>query len=263
MFPMLPGPCEAAAAPVDDSEVSEDGLLDGRVRLFQPRHGYRVAIDPVLLAAATRGGSGAAVLDAGAGSGAAALCLAVRCPELRITGLERDPALLALARRSVAANGLAERVDLVEGDLLAPPAALRAHSFDAVMTNPPFHPVAAASAPATATRAAAHLATVAPAAWIAACLARLRPGGELTLIHRADALDAILAALMGVAGAVRVCPLWPKAGVPARRVLVAARKGARAPLQLLPGLVLHAADGGFTPAADAILRQGADLPLSA
>ena len=253
---------EVGAAPVTE-EISEDALLGGRLRFFQPRHGYRVAIDPVLLAAATAVPGDASVLDAGTGSGAAALCLAARCTGVRVTGIEREAGLLALARRNVAANDLSARVALVAGDLLAPPASLRAPSFDAVMTNPPFHPAAAASRPATASRAAAHLATVAPAVWFRACLARLRPGGELTLIHRAVALDAILAALDGRAGAVRICPLWPKAGVAARRVLVAARKGARGPLRLLPGLVLHEADGRFTPAADAIFRQGAELPLQA
>ena len=57
---------------------TEDKLLDGRVTLLQPRKGYRVAIDPVLLAAAVPARLGDHVLDLGSGTGAASLCLAAR-----------------------------------------------------------------------------------------------------------------------------------------------------------------------------------------
>ena len=75
----------------------------------------------------------------------------------------------------------------------------------------------------------------------------LRHDGRLTLIHRADRLSEVLAALLGRAGEVIVVPLWPTAGQPAKRVLVQARKGARGPLRLAPGLVLHDERGGFEP----------------
>lgn len=247
--------------PALEPEISEDTLLGGRLRFLQPRRGYRVAIDPVLLAAAVTAGPDARVLDAGAGSGAAALCLAARVPGCRVVGLEREPLLLAFARANVAASGLGGRIELAEGDLLTPSDELKRLSFDHVMTNPPFTAPGAGTPPATGTRRAAHLAEADLEAWIGACLARLRPRGRLTLIHRADRLDAILAALHPAAGAVVVCPLWPRDGVAARRVIVGARKGVRTPLRLLPGLVLHERGGGFTSAAGAILREGAPLPL--
>jgi tRNA1(Val) A37 N6-methylase TrmN6 len=243
--------------------LSADALLGGRLHFFQPRHGYRVAIDPVLLAAAVRiGDAPEEVLDAGAGTGAAALCLAARTQAARVTGLERQSELLGLARRNAAANDLDGRVRFLEGDLLAPPPALKAACFEQVMTNPPFHPAGRSSAPPEATRRGAHLAEVGVDAWLHACLARLRPKGRLTLIHRADQLDVILAALAGRTGDITVCPLWPDATAPAaKRVIVAARKGSRSPCRLGRGLVLHGPDGRFTPEAEAILRHGAPLPL--
>ena len=100
------------------------------------------------------------------------------------------------------------------------------------------------------------------AAWIGACLARLRPQGRLTLIHRADVLAELLAALAGRAGDVVVFPLWPTAEAPAaKRVIVAARKGGRGPSRLARGLVLHGPDGHYTEAAEAILRDGAPIAL--
>lgn len=248
----MPSPAESA--------LTEDRLLGGRVRFWQPRQGYRAAIDPVLLAAAVAPGPGALVLDAGTGSGAAALCLAARVPDCRIVGLERDPELLAIAARNFAADP--ERLQLVAGDLFAPPAAIVTMPFDHVLTNPPFHPSGSATPPRTSTGRAAHLAERDLASWITACLARLRPRGWLTLIHRADQLDVILTALAGRAGDANVCPLWPDATAgAARRVIVAARKTGRGPLRLGRGLVLHEADGRFTAPAEAILRDGLPLTL--
>jgi tRNA1(Val) A37 N6-methylase TrmN6 len=249
----------SSAAP----ELTEDGLLGGRLRFFQPRRGYRAAVDPVLLAAAVRPEAGGTVLDAGVGTGAAALCLAARVPGCRVVGLERAPELLEVAAANVAANGLAGRVELVAGDLLDPPDELRRRSFDAVMTNPPYLAEGAATPPLDAARRAAHLGEAEPGRWVAACLARLKPSGRLTLIQRADRLDAVLAALAGRAGAVVVFPLWPSdAAAGAKRVIVAARKAARGPLRLARGLVLHEPDGRFTPAAEAVLRDGAPLNLA-
>ncbi len=241
------------------TEVSRDTLLGGRVTLIQGARGYRAAIDPVLLAAAVPAKAGERVLDAGAGAGAAALCLAHRVPGCRIMGLELQPEPAALARENAAANGVADRVEVLEGDLLSPPEDIAAGGFDHVMTNPP-HLEASQPAPPHPGKRAAHLEGAADlAAWLDFCLRMARPKGRVTLIHRADRIDAILAALHLRAGGVLILPLWPKAGRPAKRVIVSARKGVATPARIGPGLVLHEADGAYTAAADAILRDGAAL----
>ncbi len=242
----------AAASPPPGATL--DGLLGGRVRLYQPKRGYRVAIDPVLLAAAVDAAPGDTVLDAGCGTCAATLCLAARLPQLRITGIEQDGEALALARASVELAGLQDRIRLIRGDLVAPPRALRESRFDWVVSNPPFLEPARARAPEDPSRRVAHLEAAPIDRWVRACLARLVPGGWLVLVHRADRLPDLLAALSGRAGAITILPLWPKAGSPARRVLVRARKGSRAPARLLPGLVLHHPDGRFTEEIEAVLR---------
>jgi len=247
--------------------VEETRLLGGRVRLLQPRDGYRVAMDPVMLAAACPlGGPGPTrrVLDAGVGTGAAALCLLARAPaEVTVTGIERQAPVAALARRSADLNGWAARLRILVGDLTAPPAAEDAEAFDVVMTNPPFVEAGRGTPPPHAGRAQAHMEDASLACWIAACLARLRPKGRLVVIHRADRLDDLVACLRGVAGAVEIIPLWPGAidagrpgARPARRVILRARKGVRGPVTLSPGLTLHGAGGGHTLAAESVLRDG-------
>lgn len=239
-----------------------DTLLGGRVVLHQPRAGFRAAIDPVFLAAAVPARAGDRVLDLGAGTGAAALCLAARVPGCRVTGLDIQGDLVGLLRRNAAAGGLTDRVDAVVGDVIDPPAAIAQGMFDHVMTNPPYFE-AARHTPA-AGRGKALARTEGPAgleAWIGAGLERLRGRGSLTLIHRAERLDAVLAALAGRAGAVAVFPLWPKAGRGAKLVVVQARKGLATPMRLAAGLVLHEPDGAYTAAAEAVLRGGGVLDL--
>ena len=91
---------------------------------------------------------------------------------------------------------------------------------------------------------------------------RLRRRGSLTFILPANQLARALAALRaGGFGAAHLLPLWPRAGQPARLILLQAIKGVPAGERVLPGLVLHGEAGGFTEAAEAILRHGAGLPL--
>lgn len=242
--------------------LTDDHLLGGRLRFRQPARGYRAAIDPVLLAAAVPVAPGERVLDAGAGTGAASLCLAARAPDCRIVGLELQHRLHGIASHNVAANELGGRIEMIEGDLAQPSPRLPGASFDQVMTNPPHLAAAAASVSPVAERAAAHAeGALDLAAWLLACLGLLRPGGCLTLIHRADRAAEVLAALLGRVGDLILFPLWPAVARPAKRILVQGRKSSHGPLRLAPGLVLHDRGGGFTRAADDVLRHGRALDL--
>jgi tRNA1(Val) A37 N6-methylase TrmN6 len=238
--------------------VTADALLGGRVRFTQPAAGYRAAIDPVLLAATVPEDFAGSLADLGCGAGAAALCVAARVPGARITGIERDAALAALAAENAQANGVTDRVTIVAADIRA--ADLPAGSFGWAIANPPYLEAARADVSPSPRRQAATVEDEAALAdWIAALLRLVRPKGTLALIQRADRLADILAALRGEAGEIVVFPLWPRAGAPARRVLVRARKGIATPLRLAAGLVLHEGER-YSAAAQAVLT-GAGLEL--
>ncbi len=237
-----------------------DTLLDGRVKVAQPADGYRVAVDAVLLAAAVDAAERARVLDLGCGVGSVGLCLAWRRPDLDITGLDRELVFAAAARANAAANGMGDRLHIVEGDLRDP----LPRKFDHVAMNPPYLKAGTATVSAHPLKAAATAEGEAKLAdWIAAGRNALQPGGMLTLIHRADRLDDVLAAVSRSFGGIAILPIHPKRDRAAKRILVRAQLGSGEPLAILPGLVLHEENGAFTASADSILRHANALPMRA
>jgi tRNA1(Val) A37 N6-methylase TrmN6 len=237
-------------------ETTDDRLLDGRVIVRQPVKGYRAAVDPVLLAAAVRAKPGQKVLDAGCGTGAAMFCLLARVSGLAVTGLEIQQNHAVLAGQGIALNKFNETFIAV-GDITRPPPDML-NAFDIVLTNPPYGD--AGTPPPNESLAVAHMEGEADLkAWIRGCLSCLRPKGRLVMIHRADRLSDILAAMHQGAGDIRILPILSKSNQPARRVIVDAGKERLSPDTLLPGLVLHEDSGAYTSAADAILRHGGPL----
>jgi tRNA1(Val) A37 N6-methylase TrmN6 len=240
--------------------VTEDTVLNGRVRLRQAVAGYRAGMDAALLAAACDAAPDQRVIEAGCGVGGALLAAATRRPGVRFVGLERDPDAAGLAQGNVALNGLEDRVEIVEGDVERGFRALDLPVFDAAISNPPFFDDPGALRAPAPEKTGAWMADGGLAAWTAFCLKAVREGGTITLIHRADRLADILALLAPKAGSFRIRPIAPFTDAPAKRVIVRAIKTGKAPLVLLPPLALHERGSGTHSAeAEAILRGEKDL----
>lgn len=239
--------------------TTTDMVLGGRVKIIQPDDGYRVAIDPVLLAAAIDVSPESRVLDVGCGTGAALFCLLARVPTVQGVGLEKQQDFVELARKGVEVNGFGDRAEIVSGDI-ANFQAEAGGAFDALMTNPPFYEVG--TVPDRPEQNATHAVMQFPlSTWIKKCLSLLEKDGLFAVIHRAERLSDIIQSLSSC-GAITVIPLWPKAGRPAGRVIVTARKGRKSPTTIHPGLILHAEDNTYTPEADAVLRDGGAFEVS-
>ena len=252
------------------TRTSDDAFLDGALEILQPQEGYRAGLDAVLLAASApvQEGRGQQVLDVGAGAGVVGLAVARRIEDAAVTLVERDAELAVLARANIARNDLSARVQLLVGDVTHPLRELEelaplAESFDHVLANPPFHTQGRGTAAGAALKAAGHAMPDGNLdRWVRFMAAMARPGGTVTLIHRAEALGQILQALTTRFGGILVLPIHPREGEPASRILVQGTKGSRAPLRLLAGLVLHNPDQGFTAEVEAVLRHGAALDLA-
>ena len=263
---------KATRGPADDpapSGFTIDAFLGGRVEAVQPAEGYhRAGLEAVLLGASLDARIEGTVVDLGAGVGVAGFCAAVRCRRARIVLVERDMVAVGCARSALerpANAAFAERVRVVPVDISASEATRASAGIgrdlaDHVLVNPPFHAAAAGTVSPRRTRAEAHvLGATGLDAWFRAAASVLKFGGDLTVIFRADGLEALLAAAGRRFGGLDVLPIHPRADAPASRILVRAVKGSRAVLRLLPPLVLHEKEGGFLPEIEALLRDGRGL----
>lgn len=241
---------------VADAGVTHDRFLDGAVTVIQPAKGYRAGLDAVLLAASLSAKPGESLAEAGCGAGAALLCAAHRLQGCSFTGFERDPAMAALARESAGVNGFGS-VDIRNQDVGERFSALE-NVHDQSFANPPFFEPGAVRAPAEG-KEAAYLAETPLKAWILFLHHITKPGGRITLVHRAAALADLLELLNPRTGEIEVLPIRPSPGAAAHRILTRARKGLRrGPLTLYDGLALHETAGGpSTPRASAFLAGGA------
>lgn len=249
------------------TEVTEDAVLGGRLRLRQPRRGHRVGHDAILLAASVGARAGERAVDLGAGVGGAGLAMAARLEGLDVVLVEIDPELGALAVENARLNGMEQRARVViadaeNTDALAV-AGLTAGCADLVLMNPPFNDAQRQNVSPDPRRRLAHAgdAGLLPR-WAATAAWLLKPQGTLTLIWRADGLADVLGALSGGFGSVAVLPVLPRDGAPAIRVLVRATKAGRAGRTDYPALSLNDASGKPTQAAEAVLRGGAALAIA-
>jgi len=242
-----------------------DKILGGRVWLCQPKQGYRVAMDSVLLAAAIPAQPGDRVLDLGVGTGAVSFCLLARVPGVQMVGIDNNPEHLALARDGLARNHrFADALHLLEGDIAAisqgGTPALAAGTFDYVVANPPYHPHAAYAPSPYASKNAGH-AGQDLAAWVKAACHALKPGGWFYSIFPQHAHTPWLQAVQAQFNQVRLKPLLAKASGGKHRVLIAASN------QPLPGcyqvtpFILHEETGGYTPQGQAVLWEMAAIAM--
>lgn len=238
--------------------TTEGHLLGGKVLYRQPASGFRSGIEPVLLAASVAARAREHVLEAGTGAGAALLCLTARIPAVRATGVERDADMAALAMDNARANGFADMA-VIPGPIET---AVFGSGFDHAIANPPYHGPNGTASPFAEREAAKRGSDLLMAVWIDRLGAVLRDRGGLTLIVPASMVPVCVGAM-----AERNCPctvlfpLWPKAGRPAKLVLLRGVKNARSPMRVSAGLALHNADGSFTDEANSILAEGAALDL--
>jgi len=112
--------------------------MSNRIKLRQSERGYRYSLDPFLLARFVQLKGSERVVDLGTGNGIIAILLTARCQEIRVTGIELQEGLAAMAAENVRQNGLDERVSILHGDIKEVRSLLPAESFEVAVGNPPF-----------------------------------------------------------------------------------------------------------------------------
>jgi tRNA1(Val) A37 N6-methylase TrmN6 len=244
------------------ASLTEDGFLGGRLKILQPEKGYRAGIDAVFLAAAIPCAPGESLYEAGIGTGVAALCTVARNPEVHVTGIEVASRYAMLCEENAKRNGFGHNVRVIHADvkdaLRKDLSGMPSHgSFNHGFANPPYFEEGKMTPSPHLLKANAH--AFGPddlELWIKVLHTMVTLRGTVTIVHRPETLGKLLAAMEGRFGDICVAPLYARDGTAASRVIVQGVKGSKAPMQLLPGLVLHNAQSQFTPEAEAILRDG-------
>ncbi|QJR19467.1 tRNA1(Val) (adenine(37)-N6)-methyltransferase [Pelagibacterium halotolerans] len=247
---------------VKRQEGQADAFLGGKLSIAQPEKGFRAGLDSVLLGASIPHGA-RQLLDLGAGAGVAALCALAHDDGLEATLVENNADMAMLAAGNVEANGFSQRATILKINATATGAERKAlglgtDRFDVVIANPPFFE-AGTRAPDPA-RAAARHTDGEVSGWVRTAVSCAHAKGEVIFIHLAQALPQLLAAFDSRMGGICVLPIAPRPDAPASRVLVRGKKGSKAPMRLLPPLILHGeTGGGFAEPAGSILRGSARL----
>ncbi len=245
-------------------ELSEDEFLGGRVKLYQPKKGYRISSDTVFLAASLPELKGQKIIDIGAGTGGILTFYKSRnaCENI-CHALEIREDMIALARKNAEGNALRDKIKYFRGDLKDLPQEIQPNTYDHLVTNPPYYKEDAGMKSPFETKAAAHREeNMDLKTWILSCLKLLKQRAYITLIHRTDRLGDILAAFEGKAGNIIIYPLWSDEYKGSKRIIIRARKSSLEPLTLKNGLTLHTSKGSFTQKAEDILRHNGFLDIT-
>lgn len=243
------------------TDIIETTLLRGRVKLLQPAKGFHASIDSVFLAAAVPVRAGWKILDVGCGVGSAGLCVLARAPKAQLTGIDVQEELVDLAHQNATLNGADCR--FFAGDLKTEKQ-VEDNFFNAVLMNPPYQQGGTHTASPTKIKALSHGEEASGATledWVKYAHRKLKQGGHLALVHRADRLDDVILALEKRRwfGSVEIFPLHSREGEDAKRVIVRARKERYAPLKLKTGMVIHEKSGKYTSGAQKILDAAAEI----
>lgn len=231
-------------------DLTQDCILNGRLEIFQPKNGYRVAIDPIILTNFVEAKSGESVLDVGCGVGTISLILNARIPSLKCSALDVDAYICDICRKNIALNNLNIQVicDNLNGQ------SLKGHFFDHVVTNPPFFKKNASRV--SDLKILANFETMELGHWISLCLKRLSNHGSFYIIHHAARVDEILAALYQKIGQIEVIPIFSKKDEAAKRVIIRGKKGCKSETKIKPGVVIHNDDGSYSEVAKDLLLGG-------
>lgn len=227
--------------------ATKNTLLRGQVTLWQPKDGYRMSIDSVLLAAACHPQPGARILDLGCGVGTIGFCLHHFQKDIALTGIDIQPIMLELAGKNAVENNCAaasfELQDITE---------VSGGAYDYIVTNPPYYEEGKNTPSPSKPWATAHSGRLED--WFAAAARNLKKGGMFSAILPAQRFDEMLYLLRKYQlGALQIFPIFPKIDRPAKRLIFQARLHKSGATILHHGIVLHDPQDGYTKEAESVL----------
>jgi tRNA1(Val) A37 N6-methylase TrmN6 len=234
-------------------ELTEDYILNGNISLLQPKHGYRVAIDPIIFSHFIETSDNQSVLDVGCGVGTISLILKHRNSSAKITAIDIDNAMCKICEENSRKNFLEIDIRNIEIENIQNDHHLKNLLFDHVVTNPPFFDQK--SYRISSNKLLSNFETIELSTWISFCLKKVKNKGTFSIIHKASMIDYILRNLGKSVGAIEVIPIFSKYESFANRVIVKCVKGKKTATKIHPGLVIHNEAGKYTEKISKILKN--------
>ena len=241
-------------------EVSKNKILGGSISLFQPKKGFRVSIDSILLSSSIKKYSNC--MEFGTGSGVILIYLSKKFPNSKIIGVEKNIELVELAKKNILENNVNDKnTKVICSDLLSK-SFLKEYNnkLDRVIMNPPYfclnNVIKSDNKLKSSARYEANINQ-----WFLAAYKKLKPKGYMNFVFRSENLDLILSKLYSSWGDIKIFPLWPKANVRSKLMIIQARKNINSGVQILPGLILHNNDGSYTDECNSILNNKSNIQL--
>ena len=217
-------------------------------RIIQDTKQFCFGMDAVLLSAFVKVKPKQRVLDLGTGTGVIPILLEAKTPGEHFTGLEIQPDSADMARRSVALNGLTDKIDIVTGDIKDASKIFGASSFDIVTTNPPYmisgHGLANEKDAMTIAR---HEVLCTLDDILREAKLTLKSGGRFYMVHRPFRLTEILTKMSSLdLEPKRIRLVYPTVEKAPTMVLIEGIQGAKSRITVEPPLIIYGPDGKYS-----------------
>jgi tRNA1Val (adenine37-N6)-methyltransferase len=236
------------------NEETIDEILEGRLRVYQKKNGYRFSLDAVLLAHFISLKKYSTAIDLGTGSGIIPLVVAIRYPHSRWVGLEIQEDMARLAKKSVSLNQLEDRIKIINGDARKSKNLLAKNSFDVVTFNPPYRKINSGRInPLQEKAIARHEIKGSLKCFLEAATYLLMPAGKVFTIYPAKRLAELICLFRSNnIEPKRMQIVFSDMESDAEFVLVEGRVGSREELAIEPPIFIYDQDRNYT-------RQMADI----
>ncbi len=228
-------------------ETLEDLQIKGFF-ILQKKDTFRFGMDAVLLSSFAAAGKGKKVLDLGTGTGIIPILMAAKTEASKIVGIELQPRIADMAKRSVAGNRLNERIEIIQGDLKNSKDYLNPYSFDVVVTNPPYMRAGSGLInPEQGKAISRHEIHCTLDDVIHCAVTMLKPNGEFYMVHRPDRMVDAMACMRKEKLEPKILRMvCPKAASAPNLFLIKAIKNANPGLRILPNLIIYEENGDYT-----------------
>ena len=218
-----------------------DDLHRNNYKIIQNPKKFCFGMDAVLLSGFAQVKEGEKALYLGTGTGIIPILLEAKCKGEHYTALEIQEESADMARRSVAYNGLSEKIEIVTGDIKEAGKLFKAASFDVVTTNPPYmnnsHGLVNPEMPKAIAR---HELLCSLDDVIREGAKVLKPGGRFYMVHRPMRLVEIINTLTKYKlEPKRIRMVHPYVNKEPNMVLIEAVRGGKPQLTVEPPLVVY------------------------